>query len=91
MSETMGALEEFFLHSTRSTILVGMVVLLLVFCLFSSRSGLQKHSKEPTGPRPLPFLGNILHMDSKLPHSSLCKVGNGFLQFVQSKNAHKYK
>ena len=75
----MGALEEFFLHCTSSTILLGTVFLLLLFCLFSNRSTLQKDSREPPGPRPLPYFGNLLQLDPKLPHCTLCKVDNGFL------------
>ncbi|XP_061084754.1 cytochrome P450 2K1-like isoform X1 [Conger conger] len=49
--------------------LLGVVLVLFLLYLLSSTPG---PGKDPPGPRPLPLLGNLLHLDLKQLHVSLC-------------------
>ncbi len=55
------------------TILLGAVALLFVLYVVLNNNS-QKVGKEPPGPRPLPLLGNLLQLDLKRPHKTLCEV-----------------
>ncbi|KAM3850527.1 cytochrome P450 2K1-like [Diretmus argenteus] len=67
-----------FLASPSSTTLLGMVVILLVFYLFSSGFRSQEEGKEPPGPRPLPLLGNLLQLDLQRPYNTLCELSKRY-------------
>lgn len=71
----MSPLEDlvFFLFSSPTTLL-GAVAVLLVLCLVSSSFSSQEIVREPPGPRPLPLLGNLFHLDLKRPDKTLCEV-----------------
>ncbi|XP_018598557.1 cytochrome P450 2K1-like isoform X1 [Scleropages formosus] len=58
-----------------SIILLGCLILLRVLYLFSLS---HKHGKEPPGPRPLPVLGNLLQLDLRRPHASLCELSKKY-------------
>uniref|UniRef100_A0A668A117 Cytochrome P450 2K1-like n=1 Tax=Myripristis murdjan TaxID=586833 RepID=A0A668A117_9TELE len=60
------------------TILLGTVVFLLVFHLFSSSVSSQEKMKEPPGPKALPLLGNLLQMDLKRPYITLCELSKKY-------------
>ncbi|KAJ8362804.1 hypothetical protein SKAU_G00116350 [Synaphobranchus kaupii] len=55
--------------------LLGVVLVLFVLYLLSSSSGA---GKDPPGPRPLPLLGNLLHMDLKRLPVSLCELSKKY-------------
>ncbi|XP_034566982.1 cytochrome P450 2K1-like [Notolabrus celidotus] len=53
-------MENLFLQAPSTTTVLGTVGVLLVLYIFFSSSDNQK--KEPPGPRPLPIIGNLLHL-----------------------------
>ncbi|KAJ8362813.1 hypothetical protein SKAU_G00116440 [Synaphobranchus kaupii] len=55
--------------------LLGVVLVLFVLYLLSSSSGA---GKDPPGPRPLPLLGNLLRLDLKQLHVSLCEMSKKY-------------
>ncbi|XP_053195233.1 cytochrome P450 2K1-like [Scomber japonicus] len=75
----MSPLEDlvFFLFSSPTTLL-GAVAVLLVLCLVSSSFSSQEIVREPPGPRPLPLLGNLLHLDLKRPDKTLCELSKKY-------------
>ncbi|XP_059204281.1 cytochrome P450 2K1-like [Centropristis striata] len=73
----MSLLEDFFLFSSPTTFL-GVVALLLILYLVSSRSASQEKGKKPPGPRPLPLLGNLLQLDLKRPYITLCELSKTY-------------
>ncbi|XP_071375995.1 cytochrome P450 2K1-like [Centroberyx affinis] len=72
----MGILD--LLQSCSSVSLLGAAVFLLVLYLFSSSFSSQEKGKEPPGPKPLPLLGNLLQLDLKRPHLTLCKLSKQY-------------
>ncbi|XP_037649493.1 cytochrome P450 2K1-like [Sebastes umbrosus] len=68
----MSLLEDFVFSNP--TTLLGVVALLLVLYLVSSSFASQDSGKGPPGPRPLPLLGNLLHLDLKRPYKTLCEL-----------------
>ncbi|KAJ8362843.1 hypothetical protein SKAU_G00116740 [Synaphobranchus kaupii] len=61
--------------------LLGVVLVLFVLYLLSSSPGVEK---DPPGPRPLPLLGNLLHLDLKRLDVSLCGNEARYDQFVSA-------
>ncbi|XP_035258825.1 cytochrome P450 2K1-like [Anguilla anguilla] len=55
--------------------LLGVVLVLFLLYLLSSPPG---QGKDPPGPRPLPLLGNLLLLDLKRLHLSLCELSKKY-------------
>lgn len=69
-------LQDGFLLALSPSSLLGSVALVLLLCLVS-RSFSRATRREPPGPRALPLLGNLLHLDLSRPHETLCQVTRG--------------
>ncbi|XP_070704106.1 cytochrome P450 2K1-like [Pempheris klunzingeri] len=65
-------MESLFLQSPSTTTLLGTVGILLALYVFFCSFNHQK--KEPPGPRPLLVFGNLLQLNPKSPHSTLCEL-----------------
>ncbi|XP_017157561.1 cytochrome P450 2K1-like [Poecilia reticulata] len=66
----MGMLDILLQDSISLSLFLGLVVLLLVYFTASSIFSSQWHKNEPPGPKPLPFLGNMLQIDLKKPYKT---------------------
>ncbi|KAG9264556.1 cytochrome P450 2K1-like [Astyanax mexicanus] len=73
----MALVEGLLLQATSTGLLLGALVLLLVYYLSSSFS-FKEEDNEPPGPKPLPLLGNLLQLDLKQPHESLCELAKTY-------------
>lgn len=71
----MGLAEDFvhLLFSSPTSVL-GTAVLLLAFYIVLINLTNNQKGQEPPGPKPLPILGNLLQLDLKKPHQSLCEL-----------------
>ncbi|XP_054879939.1 cytochrome P450 2K1-like isoform X2 [Poeciliopsis prolifica] len=67
----MGMLDILLQDSISFSLFVGLIVLLLIYFTVSSIFRSQWQKNEPPGPRPLPFLGNLLQIDLKKPYKTL--------------------
>ncbi|XP_068454926.1 cytochrome P450 2K1-like [Clinocottus analis] len=65
------------LQFSSSVSLWGALVVLLLVYLVSSFSS-QEDRKEPPGPKPLPFLGNLLLLDLKRPYNTLVELSKKY-------------
>lgn len=74
----MGLMEGLFTEQPSSTVILLGVLLLLFIYILSSGSGSPKEAKEPPGPRPLPILGNLLQLNLKNLHLSLCDLSKKY-------------
>ncbi|XP_046893408.1 cytochrome P450 2K1-like [Hypomesus transpacificus] len=72
----MSVLDSVVLQTPSLVTLLGTVVFLLLFYLLTSSS--QEQGKDPPGPRPLPLLGNLLMLDLKRPHKTLCELSKEY-------------
>lgn len=70
----MAVAENLFLQATGTSILLGVVILLVVIYFYLSGYNFKEEANEPPGPKPLPLLGNLLQLDLDRPHESLSKV-----------------
>ncbi|XP_061084960.1 cytochrome P450 2K1-like isoform X1 [Conger conger] len=68
-------LEDVFPQMPPPLTLLGVVLVLFLLYLLSSTPG---PGKDPPGPRPLPLLGNLLHLDMKQLHVSLCELSKKY-------------
>ncbi|XP_049416541.1 cytochrome P450 2K1-like [Epinephelus fuscoguttatus] len=69
--------EDLFQSSTSVSLLVAIVGLLVLHLFYSSFSS-QDNKREPPGPKPLPLLGNLLHVDLKQLDSSLLNLSKKY-------------
>ncbi|XP_072549612.1 cytochrome P450 2K1-like [Salminus brasiliensis] len=73
----MALVEGLLLQASSTSILLGVLLILFIY-LFFSGSGSQKEGLEPPGPKPLPFLGNLLQLDLKRLDRSLCALSKKY-------------
>uniref|UniRef100_A0A8C2ZNI9 Cytochrome P450 2K1-like n=1 Tax=Cyclopterus lumpus TaxID=8103 RepID=A0A8C2ZNI9_CYCLU len=74
----MGILDLVLQSSSSVSLLGTLVVLLLIYLLSSSSFSSQEERKGPPGPKPLPFLGNLLQLDLKRPYNTLLKLSKTY-------------
>ncbi|XP_064180894.1 cytochrome P450 2K3-like isoform X3 [Anguilla rostrata] len=72
---TMALLEGFLPQMPPPLTLLEVVLVLFLLYLLSSTPG---QGKDPPGPRPLPLLGNLLHLDLKQLHVCLCELSKKY-------------
>ncbi|XP_061668845.1 cytochrome P450 2K1-like isoform X2 [Syngnathoides biaculeatus] len=63
---------------TSSSVLGSVLVLLLAYVAWASASGSKESRREPPGPRPLPFLGNLFRLDLHAPHLTLLEMSKKY-------------
>ncbi|XP_016091433.1 cytochrome P450 2K1-like [Sinocyclocheilus grahami] len=71
----MALVETLLMHVSSTGALLAAVLLFLVVYIFSNSSS---SPEDPPGPKPLPLLGNLLLLDLRQPHVSLCKLSKKY-------------
>ncbi|KAG7232711.1 hypothetical protein INR49_008198 [Caranx melampygus] len=64
--------------SSPVSLLGTLLILLLLYFVWTFSFSSQDDRKEPPGPRPLPLLGNLLQLDHKTPYKTLLKFAKKY-------------
>ncbi|KAK3552877.1 hypothetical protein QTP86_024783 [Hemibagrus guttatus] len=77
VNNAMALVDALVLQPPTTGILLCLVLLLIVY-IISSNASSEQENKGPPGPKPLPFLGNILQLNLKRPYLSLWEMSKKY-------------